>query len=407
MSDYSMPREIRFVLATIFINAIGFGIIMPVLPQLVMELGDASLSEATAIGGFLSLTYAATQFVCGPLSGNLSDRFGRRPVLLGSTLGFAIDFLLMAFAPSLLWLFVGRFLSGVFGASNAPAQSSIADLAPPEARSRFFSYISAAFGIGFVLGPALGGLLSTFGHRAPFYAAGALALINFLYGLVAFRETLDAENRRPFQWTRANPVGSLLNVRKLPGILPIATVYFLWQVATLIYPLIWNYYTIGRYGWTSGQVGLSLAAVGVGIFFVQAFLTGRLAARFGERRTAEIGIVLGGYAMFAVAFSPYGWLAWLSLIPMAFQSMVHPMLTAMMSRRATASTQGEIQGFASSVMALGALAAPLIFNPAMAWFTGPDAPFLFYGVSFVIAGSFALLALVIIASLPKAHQPPH
>lgn len=268
-----------------------------------------------------------------------------------------------------------------------------------------FSYISAAFGIGFVLGPALGGLLSSFGHRAPFYAAGLLALINFVYGLWAFRETLAPENRRKFEWARANPVGSLMNVRKLPGILPIAAVYFLWQVATLIYPLTWNYYTIGRYGWTSGQVGLSLAAVGLSIFIVQAFVTGRLVTRFGDRRTAEIGIVLGGFAMFAVAFSPYGWVAWLTLIPMAFQSMVHPTLTAMMSRRAAANTQGEVQGFASSVMALGALVAPLVFNPAMAWFTGPDAPFVFYGVAYVIAGFFALIALLIFVRLPRAARP--
>ncbi|MEY3657826.1 MAG: hypothetical protein RL425_587, partial [Pseudomonadota bacterium] len=212
--EQAIPPAIRFLLGTILLNAIGFGIIIPVMPELVMDLGHASLSEATAIGGSLSLLYAATQFVFGPLAGNLSDRFGRRPVLLGSLFGFSVDFLVLAFAPTLGWLYFGRFLSGIFGASNAPAQSAIADLVPPDGRPRLFGFIGAAFGIGFVIGPVIGGLLGELGHRVPFFAAAALALANFIYGMIVFPETLKPENRRSFDWRRANPVGSLLNVRK-------------------------------------------------------------------------------------------------------------------------------------------------------------------------------------------------
>lgn len=399
-----IPSSIRFVLATILINAIGFGIITPVMPELVMELGDADLSEATAIGGTLALLYAGTQFLCGPLFGNLSDRFGRRPVLLGSLFGFSADFLILAFAPNLTWLYVGRILSGVFGASNAPAQSAIADMTPPDARPRLFGLIGAAFGIGFVIGPVIGGLLGEFGHRVPFFAAAALAAANCIYGFLVFPETMAKENRRPFELRRANPVGALLNIRKLPGILPIAVVYFLWQVASLIYPMTWNFFTLGRYGWSPGMVGASLSAVGLSMALVQTFLTGRAVGRYGERRTAMIGVGFGAAAMIAYAIIPYGWLGFAVIPILAMQSLAHPALTAMMSRRATADTQGEVQGFASSVMSLGAIVAPSLFNPLLAWFTGPDAPFVFWGAAFVVAAAFALVALVVLISLPPAER---
>ena len=393
----AVPPAVRFLLGTILINAIGFGIITPVMPELVMELGHADLSQATAIGGTLSLLYAATQFICGPLSGNLSDRFGRRPVLLGSLFGFSLDFLVLAFAPSLTWLYVGRFLSGIFGASNGPAQSAIADLSPPDARPRLFGYIGAAFGIGFVIGPVIGGLLGEFGHRVPFFAAAALAMVNFLYGLVVFPETMAKENRRPFDWRRANPVGALLNVRKLPGIGPIAVVYVLWQVSALVYPMTWNFFAYGRYGWSAGMVGASLSGVGLGMALVQMFLTGKVVARIGERRTAMLGMASGAVTMIGFALNPYGWLGFVMIGLLAFQSLAHPTLSAMMSRRATAATQGEVQGFAASLMALGSILAPSIFNPLLAWFTGPNAPVVFWGAAFVVAAGIALLALAILA----------
>jgi DHA1 family tetracycline resistance protein-like MFS transporter len=405
MSRKPLPPAIKFVLATMLINSIGFGIVIPSFPQLIMSLGDATLSEATAIGGLLSLVYALFQFIFAPIMGNLSDRFGRRPILLGSLFGFAVDFLILAFAPTMAWLFVARMMTGIFGATNGPSQSVIADLAGPDDRSRLFGYMSAAFGIGFVAGPALGGLLAEVSFRMPFYAAAALASANLLYGLFALPETLATQNRRPFDWRRANPVGALLSLRKLPGLLPISVVYFLWQLASLIYPMTWAYFTIGRYGWSNGLVGLSLALMGGAMALTQIFLSSRIVARFGERTTATIGMAGGVLGMMAFAMTTNGGLAFALMPLMAVQSLVHPCLTAMMSRRADATNQGEVQGYASSVMAVGSILAPLVFNPALAWFTGPRAPVQFYGIAFVIAAAIAMLALIILLSLGRAPNP--
>lgn len=405
MSRKPLPPAIKFVLATMLINSIGFGIIIPSFPQLIMSLGHASLSGATAIGGLLSLTYALFQFVFGPIMGNLSDRFGRRPVLLGSLLGFAVDFTIMALAPTLAWLFATRILTGIFGASNGPSQSVIADITEPEERSRLFGYVSAAFGVGFVAGPALGGLLAEISFRMPFYAASGLAAINFLYGLFVLPETLAVDNRRSFDWRRANPVGALFYLRKLPGLVPISAVYFMWQLASLIYPMTWAFFTIGRYGWSNAMVGLSLALMGATMAISQIFFASRIIARIGERKTATIGLAGGFAGMVAFAAITNGWVAFAIMPLMAVQSLVHPCLTAMMSRRADATNQGEVQGFASSVMAVGSIIAPVVFNPALAWFTGPEAPVHFYGIAFVIAAGFALIALIMLMSLAPAKTP--
>ena len=405
MSNKPLPPAIKFVLATMLINSIGFGIIIPSFPQLIMSLGHASLSGATAIGGLLSLTYALFQFVFGPVMGNLSDRFGRRPVLLGSLLGFAVDFTIMALAPTLAWLFATRILTGIFGASNGPSQSVIADITDPEERSRLFGYVSAAFGVGFVAGPAMGGLLAEISFRMPFYAASGLAGLNFLYGLAVLPETLAVENRRSFDWRRANPVGALFSLRKLPGLMPISAVYLMWQLASLIYPMTWAYFTIGRYGWSNAMVGLSLALMGATMAITQIFFASRIIARLGERKTATIGMAGGLVGMVAFAAITNGWVAFAMMPLIAVQSLVHPCLTAMMSRRADATNQGEVQGFASSVMAVGSIIAPVVFNPALAWFTGPKAPVPFYGIAFVIAAGFALIGLIMLLSLAPAKTP--
>ncbi len=392
-----MPPAVRFVLFTLTLNAMGFGLIVPVVPKLIMALENAPIDRATAIGGMLAVTFAVFQFIFSPILGNLSDRFGRRPVLLASTAGFAVDFLVLAAAPTLIWIFIARAFSGIFGASNGPAQSVIADVVPPQDRARYYGLLGAAFGVGFILGPAIGGALSEFGYRVPFYAAAALLAANTVYGYFVLPETLAPEHRRPFEWRRANPVGALLSIRKLPGILPMAAVYLLWQIATLIYPMTWAYFVIGRYGWSGGLVGLSLALVGASMVVTQIFLLPRMVARFGERATALIGGIGAITAMLCLAFAYETWMVWACLPIMAMQSLVHPNLTAMITRRARADNQGEVQGFASAVMAIGSIIAPVLFNPALAWFTSGKAPLVFWGAAFIIAAVIAAAAITLLS----------
>lgn len=399
-------RALRFVLVTLLLNSMSFGIIIPVMPRLVMQLADVGIADATAIGGLIAVTFALFQFVCAPVVGNLSDRFGRRPVLLLSLFGFAVDFLILALAPTLFWLFVARALTGIFGAINGPAQSVVADITAPDERSRRFGLISAAFGIGFVLGPALGGVLGELGLRVPFYAATALAFANFVYGLVALPETLAPDQRRAFDWRRANPVGALLIIRRLPGIGGVALVYLLWQVSSLIYPMLWSYYAADRYGWSPGLVGGSLALVGMTMAGTQIFAAKRIIAALGDRRAALLGLATASVIMAVLGWTDSALVAVLMILPLGIQSLVHPCLTAMMTRRASASNQGELQGFATAVMALGSIAAPLIYNPLHARFAGPNPPFALDGIAFFVAAALALSALAILALLRPADQIP-
>lgn len=402
MSKTPLPPAIRFLLITLFLNAVCFGIIVPVTPALVMELGSDSLHEATSMGGWLAFSFAAVQFFFGPVMGNLSDSWGRRPVLLISLGGFAIEFWLMALSPSLIWLFAARILSGISGASNAPAQSSIADLAAPEERGRLFGLLGAAFGIGFVIGPAIGGLLGELGPRIPFFAAATLVSFNFLYGLWRCEETLAPALRRPFEWSRANPVGAVIQALRSPGLMALAGVYFLWQLSSLIYPLMWPYFAMARWGWSSGLIGLSLVAVGLSMAMVNIFLNPRLLPRLGENRMAMLGIAGGGLAMALYSVLHNAWLAIPLTVVMAVQALAHPALTAALSRHAEARNQGELQGFASGVMALGSLVAPVIYFPVQSWFTAPDAPVQFDGAAMALAAFFAFLALLLLTRIRGA-----
>jgi MFS transporter, DHA1 family, tetracycline resistance protein len=386
---------------TLVINAIGFGIVIPVTPQLVAELGHTNNAGATAIGGWLAFSYAITQFIFSPIIGNLSDRIGRRPVLLASMFGFSIDFIVLALAPNLTWVFAVRLLAGVFGASNGPAQSVIADVTPPEDRARMFGLMGAAFGIGFILGPALGSLLSQFGYRVPFYAAAALIAFNFAYGWLVLPETLKPENRRPFEWKRANPLGALMQAHKLPGLWRIALITLFWQISTLVYPMTWPYFTIGRYGWSEGAVGLSLALVGAAMVVGQGVLLPRVMKRYGALQAAAMGITGAALNMFGYAAATQSWMAILLIPLMSLQAFVQPNLNAMMSARADATTQGEVQGFASSVMAIGSLIAPLIFNPLLSYTTNGNAGFVFHGSAMMLAGVLGIVCLPLLLGIKQ------
>lgn len=407
MSRPAHRSAARFVFLVVLIDAIGLGIIMPVLPQIVMTLGHVGLSEATRIGGWLGMVYAAVQFVTGPLIGNLADRFGRRPVLLGSLGGFAVDYALMGFAPSLGWLFLGRVLAGFFGASYGAAGAAMADISAPEDRARHFGMIGAAFGIGFVVGPAIGGLLGEISTRAPFHAAALLAAANVLFGLIAFPETLAPDKRRPFDWTRANPLGALLSLRRRPGLLPLSLANFWWALAMMIYPTTWAFYAIAAFGWSPGRIGASLAMVGALMALNQIFLVGRVVARVGERRAAQIGIFAAMLGFLAFAFIRIDWLVFPILFVSSLQSLVMPSMSGLMSQRMPADAQGELQGFSGSVQAIASIIAPAIYAPALAWFTRDAAPWRFPGIAFLLASVAAIVALLILATIRRAPAVSH
>ena len=396
-----MSRPLLFVLATIFIDSIGFGLILPVLPQLLMSVGRIELADAIEIGAWMGLAISLAAFTTAPILGNLSDRVGRRPVLLIALAGLALDYLLLAVAHTLPLIFLGRVLSGALGGSYAPAQAAIADLTRPEDRARTFGYVSAAFGVGFVLGPVLGGLLGELGDRAPFYAASALAALNFFYGLFVFPESLARQHRRPFDWRRANPLGALAAARAMPHMLAAALILTLWQIASLVYPLTWSFYGIAQFGWSSGMIGASLAAVGIVIAVSQMFLTGPAVKRFGERDAATIGLIGAVLGFVLYAFARETWHAYAIMPVIAIQSLVQPSLMAMMSRRATVETQGEVQGIAGMCLGLGAVIAPLPLTGTMAIFTRADAPTHFPGAAFLIAAAVGLLALLLLRRLPR------
>lgn len=399
------PNATLFVLATIFIDAIGFGLVMPVLPQLLMDVGKLGLSDAIEIGAWMGLAMAVASFVAAPILGNLSDRFGRRPILLFA-LGFlAIDYVLLAVVNSIALLFVARTLSGAFGGSYAPAMAAIADISTPENRAKNFGFVSAAFGVGFVLGPALGGLLGEMGARAPFYAAAGLAGLNMLYGLFVFPETLACENRRTFSWARANPLGALAAMRALPGMAGVAVVLILWQVASLVYPLTWSFWAIAQLQWTPGMIGASLATVGLVIALSQIFLTGPAVKRLGERDAATVGLAVAIVGFIGYAFVRETWAAYAVMVCIALQGLVQPSLMAMMSRRATPETQGEVQGIAAMALGIGSMVAPLLLTRPMAYFTSDAAPVYLPGAAFLIAAVVGVVAIVMLRRLPRAQ--PH
>ena len=403
-SDRGRGTATIFIVATILIDAIGFGIIIPVLPRLVMELGDLSLAEATWMGGWLAAVYAGMQFLCGPLAGNLGDRFGRRPVLLLALAGLAVDYLLMGFAPNLAWLFAGRIIAGIFGASFSPATAALADITAPEDRAKRFGLVGAAFGIGFIVGPAAGGLLGDLSHRAPFYAAAALAAANSVFGYFCFPETLARENRRGFSLARANPVGALFAARQIPGVLGLAGVLLLWNIGSMVYPATWAFFAIAQYGWSSAMIGASLTLAGISMVVVQGGILGPAIKRFRERRAAMIGTGVAAACYLGYAVVPFAWFGLIMIIVSALQALVQPSVTALMSKRAPADAQGEMQGLIGSLNALGSIAAPLLLNPALAFFTGPNAPVHFPGAAFVIAAAFALFAFLALAATRRVRD---
>ena len=400
-ADARNPHALRFVMITILLDAMGFGLIMPVLPRLLMRVGSLPLDAAINAGAWMSLAMAAASFIAAPVLGNLSDALGRRKVLLIALAGLAANYLVLALAGSVAMIIFGRVLTGLFGGSYGPAQAAVADITSPDDRAKTFGMVSAAFGIGFIAGPALGGLLSGCGDTAPFYAALALALANFLYGLWLFPETLKPELRRPFSLARANPFGAWKTAAASQGMRRIALVLLLWQVASLVYPLTWSFWAIAQLGWSDQMIGLSFALVGITIALSQVFLTGRAVKRLGERNAAQLGMIGAAAGFIGYALCGSTLVAGLLMVAIAIQSLVQPSLMAMLSRRADAAQQGEIQGLAAMIMGLGSIIGPVLLVKPMAWFTSPAAPIHFPGIAFAIAALVTIGAIALLRTTPR------
>lgn len=399
-------RARRFVLLTVFIYSVGFGIIMPVLPDLIRELAGVGLAEATRLGAWIGAAYGVFQFLLGPMVGNLGDRFGRRPVFLVSLFGFGTDFLLMGLAPSIIWLFIGRSIAGGLGAIFGPANAAMADMSAAEDRAASFGKVGAAFGLGFIAGPALGGFLGDFGTRLPFFVAAGLAFANGIYGYFVFPETMSKERQRAFEWRRANPLGALASLGKIKGILPVAFVYFVWLCSMNIYPATWSFFAPAQFGWDSKMVGVSLTLVGVSMVLFQTFIIGKAVKRLGERTTAMIGMGFGICSYLVVAFLTNGTLALMLNVLNGFSGMAMPSVNAMMSMRTPADQQGELQGLTGSMSALAFLLAQLVYNNVLATFTASDAPVHFPGAPFIIAAVMGIFSLTALFMLRRRTSKP-
>lgn len=393
---------ITFILITVVIDAMGIGLILPVMPELIKSVGQTDISGAAIWGGILSATFALMQFLFSPTIGALSDRFGRRKVLLTSNGVMALDYVLMALAGTIWLLLIGRIIGGITAATHATANAFMADISPREKKAQNFGLIGAAFGIGFVFGPVIGGLLAELGPRAPFWGAAILAGANCAFGYFVLPETLKPENRRPFDLSRANPVGGLEAITKLPGLGALLVVYFFYQVANMVYPAIWAYYTAANFDWSPGMIGASLAIYGISIAFTQAVMIRWVIARLGERRTVFWGLIYNGLTLCVMAFISNGWVL-LALTPFAaFGAVVAPALQGVMSGEAPDNQQGELQGVMSSINALGMIFAPLVFTRVFSIFTAEDAPIFLPGAAFLLAMALMLTAWVVVAGVLKA-----
>jgi DHA1 family tetracycline resistance protein-like MFS transporter len=380
------PRlPITFILITLTIDAMGIGLILPVMPSLIREINGGGLGEAALWGGILATAFAVMQFLFGPVLGSLSDRFGRRPVLLISLGVLAIDYLVMAVAGTMWLLLLTRVIGGITSATQSTAAAFISDISKPEEKAARFGLIGASFGVGFVLGPILGGLLAEFGTRAPFLAAAVLAICNMCFGFFVMPETVTDKIRRPFRWQRANPFGAFLNVRQVSGTSRLLMLFFLYEFAFIVYPATWAYFTAERFGWDPAMIGVSLGSFGIAIAIVQGGLIRVILRKFGETKTVLYGFIFNGIAFLMLALVSNPTLA-LILTPLtALGAVVTPALQAMMARKAGDDAQGEMQGVISSTRSLATIISPLVMTQVFAFFTAADTPYYLPGAAFFLS----------------------
>jgi MFS transporter, DHA1 family, tetracycline resistance protein len=399
-------RGLFLVFMILFLDIIGIAIIMPVLPAFLQELTGDDMSAAAVDGGWLLLIYSAMQFLFAPLLGNLSDRFGRRPILLASVLTFAIDNLICAAATSFWMLFVGRALAGFSGGSFATCSAYIADISDDKNRARNFGLIGIAFGVGFTVGPVIGGLLGELGPRVPFLGAGLLSLVNFIAAWFLLPETLERHNRRSFDWRRANPLGALRQMKHYPGIGWVLLVMFLYWLAHAVYPSVWSFVGAYRYGWSEAQIGLSLGLFGICAALVMAFVLPRLIPVLGEWRTTVLGVSFSCLGLVGYAFSWQGWMVYAVILLTTIENVADPALRSIAAAKVPASAQGELQGAMTSLTSLTTIIGPAIFTQLFSGFTGEHAVLEFSGAPYLMAAVFmAGAAAVFVSRISRPGTP--
>ncbi len=393
---------VGFIFLTLVIDIVGLGIIIPVIPQLIEGLLHThDLSKASLYGGWMTFLYATMQFLFAPLIGSLSDKYGRRPVLLISLFGFGLDYLFLAFAPSILWLFVGRTISGITGASVTTASAYMADISDDSNRAQNFGMIGAAFGIGFIIGPMLGGFLGEIGPRLPFIVAACLALLNVVYGYFVLPESLPVENRRAFDWKRSNPLGSLVHLKKYPAVSGLIFSLIFIYLASHAVQSNWSFANMEKFKWSPKMIGLSLGMVGLLVGLVQGVLIRYINPKLGNEKSVYFGIALYALGLLLFAFASSSWMMFVFLIPYCLGGISGPALQSLISVHVPKNEQGELQGPLTSIMSVTSIAGPLIMTSLFAYFTKPSNPIYFPGASFLLGAVFMLISAVIAYTVLK------
>ncbi|PZP47823.1 MAG: tetracycline resistance MFS efflux pump [Pseudopedobacter saltans] len=399
----SKNNVIWFIFLTLLIDVIGIAIIIPVVPKLIEELTHQGVNEASIYGGWLVFAYAVMQFIFSPILGGLSDRFGRRPILLCSLVGMAVDYLFLAYAPSLAWLFVGRAVAGIAGASFTTGSAYIADISEPEKRAQNFGLIGVAFGLGFVIGPVIGGYFAKFGSRVPFKIAAVLAFANFLYGYFVLPESLPKNSRRKFEWKRANPIGSLLQLKKYPVIAGLTITLTLIYLGSHAVQSTWTYYTMFKFKWSEQQVGMSLGLIGVLIMFIQGYLIRKIMPVMGLSKSIVYGLVAYTLGMLLFAFASQSWQMYVVIFIYCLGGISGPALQSVISAQVQPDQQGELQGGLTSLMSLTSILGPLIMNNLFAYFSKSNSPIYFPGMPYLVGAVLFVIGLLLAIPTLRKH----
>jgi DHA1 family tetracycline resistance protein-like MFS transporter len=386
-------KALLFIFITLLIDCAGIGIIIPVVPTLIQELTGSNVSEAAGYGGWLTFAYAAMSFLFAPILGGLSDRFGRRPILLMSLFGLGVDYIFVFFAPSITWLFVGRIIAGICGASFTTASAYIADISTNENRAQNFGMIGAAFGLGFIIGPIIGGLFGDFGIRIPFLVAAALSLLNWIYGYFVLPESLKPENRRKFDWKRANPLGSLIQLNRYPAIMGLLSATVLIYIAGHAAQSTWTFYTMEKFNWSKLGIGASISFVGLSIAVVQGGLIKTAMSKLGAKKSVFVGLCLYVIGFTLFAFATQGWMMFAFMVPYALGGIAGPAIQSIVSGQVPANAQGELQGALTSLMSLTSIIGPILMTGLFSYFTSKGAPVYFPGAPFMMGAILTIISV--------------